>query len=73
MFFKKVKKRVIENNKYNIGDTVTFKMKGDLKVGLIREIYQDDNDIISYEVNVGGECPYLVIIEENRIINKLGS
>ena len=48
-------------------------MKGDLKVGLIREIYQDDNDIISYEVNVGGECPYLVIIEENRIINKLGS
>ena len=71
MFFKKVKKRVIENNKYNIGDTVSFRIKGDLKVGMIREIYQDDNDIISYDINVGGECPYIVIIKEEEIIRKI--
>ena len=38
---------------------------------MIREIYQDDNDIISYDINVGGECPYIVIIKEEEIIRKI--
>ena len=71
MFFKKRKKRVIENNKFNIGDTVSFRYKDDLKIGIIREIYQDDNDIISYDINIGGECPYIVIINEDKVVKKL--
>ena len=71
MFFKKSKKRVIENNKFNIGDTVSFRYKDDLKIGIIREIYQDDNDIISYDINIGGECPYIVIINEDKVVKKL--
>ena len=71
MFFKKSKKRVIENNKYNVGENVSFRYKDDLKIGLIREIYQDDNDIISYDINVGGECPYVVIVSEDKIVKKL--
>jgi len=71
MFFKKSRKRVIENNKFNVKDTVSFRYKNDLKIGIILNIFQDDNDIISYEINVGGECPYVVIVEEKSIVKKL--
>ncbi len=71
MFFKKKKKVVFENNKYNIGNTVNFRYEGDLKVGIIVDISQNENKEFSYEINVGGECPYTVRIKEEKIIRIL--
>lgn len=72
MFFMKKKKEkvIIENNKYNKGEYVDFRYKDDLKVGVIREIYMDDEKNISYEINVGGECPYIVRLKETDILRK---
>ena len=68
MFFKKKKKVVIEGNKYNIGNFINFRYKGEIKVGSIAKIYQDEEKNISYDINVGGECPYIVRIDEKNII-----
>ncbi len=72
MFFKKKKKEriIIDNNKYNLNEFVNFRYKGDLKVGSIAQIYSDSEKNISYDINVGGECPYIVRIKEDEIISK---
>lgn len=68
MFFKKKKaKIVIENNKYNLGQTVSFKYNNELRVGKITDMKMEDNSIY-YNVNVGGECPFVVWVLESKII-----
>ena len=68
MFFKKKKKIIIEGNKYSVGNFVSFRYKGEIKVGSVIKIYQDLDKNISYDINVGGECPYVLRMDEASII-----
>ena len=67
MFFKK-KKKYPENAKYQKGDLVNFRYKGELQFGYIEDAYSDGDSIL-YTIQVGGECPALVYNNyENDII-----
>ena len=59
-FFKKKKKVVITNNKYQLKQPVKFKRRDDVDPGVIYNIKQLDNGEIVYDVQIGGECPAVV-------------
>lgn len=61
LFKKKNKKAIaVTNNKFNMGDPVGYRPKFDLIIGFICDIKQDENGQILYDINVGGECPYVI-------------
>lgn len=68
--FGRKKNKIIINSKYQINDFVQFKLNNDLKFGKINDIKQID-DIIYYEINVGGEAPYIARVEEDKISRKM--
>lgn len=67
-FFKKKKKVVITNNKYQVGQFVSFRYKGEVCPGVIYDIKLDKDDNVIYDVQVGGECPFIVNNVEEKII-----
>ena len=71
-FFKKKKKPVITGNKFQVGEFVRFKYRGEVCPGVIYEIKLDNDDKIIYDVQVGGECPFVVsdVPEEKIFIIK---
>ena len=67
-FKKKNKKEPITGNKYQVGQTVRFRYKGEICPGYIYEVKQDDNKNIIYDVQIGGECPAIIVnIKEEEI------
>ncbi len=65
--FKKKKKEIIDS-KYKINQFVHFKGKHEMMFGVIVNIKKID-DKIYYDVNVGGEAPYIVNnLEEDKLI-----
>ena len=58
MFFRK-KEKYPENAKYQKGDLVNFRYKGELYFGYIDNANFDGKNIL-YTIQVGGECPTLV-------------
>lgn len=50
------RKKEIVNTKYKIKDTVSFRYKGDFRIGLIYKV-RVTIDGTFYDVQVGGECP----------------
>lgn len=69
-FFKK-KKKVAKpqiDSKYQIGDMVRFRHKGDICTGYIYEVYQK-NDGVYYDIQIGGECPAIInSIKEETVL-----
>ncbi len=60
-FFRKKKpKVVITNNKFEVGDFVRFRHRGEVDPGVIYEVKLDNNDEVIYDVQIGGECPVIV-------------
>lgn len=56
------------DSKYKIGEFVGFHMDNELKHGVIKNI-KKNNDIIYYDINVGGEATWLAKdIDENKIL-----
>ena len=56
------------NSKYKIGEFVSFHKDGDLKHGMINNI-KLVNDIILYDIKVGGEATWLAKdISEDKIL-----
>ena len=67
--FKKKKKTVTFNHLYNIGDHVKFRHRGELSPGYIYGYKLDSNNIVVYDVQIGGECPTIINnIKESDII-----
>ena len=65
-FRRKKKEKEIINSKFHIGDNVKFKNRlGDFVYGAIHNVKKKDDKIL-YDVQVGGECPYIKtdILEE---------
>ena len=72
-FFKKKKPAEIINSKYSIGEFVLFKNhKNEATNGNIYAIKKDENDKVLYDIQVGGECPSILIdIAEDKVIKKI--
>ena len=64
---KKIRKEVIEGNKFSLGDKVAFKVKDELLPGYIYKIKKINGEIF-YDVQIGGECP---IIKEDIAESRL--
>jgi len=70
--FKKKKKIVVTGNKYEIGQSVRFKYRGEVCPAVIYEVKLDNDNKIIYDVQLGGECPIIVndIPEEKIFVIK---
>ena len=73
-FRKKNKQPKVIGNKFNIGERINFKYRGDMCPGLIYEVkYGKDNQIL-YDVQIGGECPAIIVnIKEEEIFYNISS
>ena len=71
-FFRKKKPKVlITGNKYEVGDFVKFRHRGDLDPGYIYEVKLDNNDEIIYDIQIGGECPTIIEnVKEKDIVSR---
>ena len=63
--FKKKKKI---DSKFKVDEFVSFHYKNDLRYGVIKAI-REENGVIYYDINVGGEATWIAQnIEENQIV-----
>ena len=69
--FKRKKKLEIET-KFHLGDAVRFRYRDELYFGWIYEIHAENQEQISYDVQVGGQCPMIIknIKEEELTLRK---
>ena len=66
--FKRKKKVVISNNKYELGQFVNFKYKNEVCPGVICNVKLDQDNNVTYDVQIGGECPVIVKdVQEDKI------
>ena len=70
IFSKKSKKQKVEiSSKFKIGDYVDFHYKDDIYFGHVSNIYLDDKGLVSYDIDIAGQCPATIEqIEETKII-----
>ena len=59
-FKKKETKKPAPESKFHFGDPVYFKHRGDRTVGRIYDVYAAEDGSVLYEVQVGGQCPYVL-------------
>ncbi len=71
-FFKK-KVRVQVNGKYQLGESVRFKYRGEVCPGYIYRVYLDNNQNVVYDVQIGGECPTIIVNIKEEEIFKISS
>ena len=57
-FFKKKKEVIV--SKYQMGQLVRFKYKGEMAPGYIYKIDKDQEGNIIYSIQIGGECPAII-------------
>ena len=56
-FFKKKKKIEITNNRFQLGDSIRFRYRGNVSRGIIYNVKLDEEGRVIYDVQIGGECP----------------
>lgn len=68
-FFKKKKKIEPQpiDSKYQLGEMIRFRYRGEISTGYIYQIYQKD-DGIYYDIQIGGECPAVIEGVKQEII-----
>lgn len=67
-FFKRKPKVEIES-KFALGESVRFRYKGEINPGYIYRIYLNQNGEVVYDVQIGGECPAVIVnIKEEEIL-----
>ena len=59
-FKKKETKKPASDSRFQFGDPVYFKHRGDRTVGRIYDVYAAEDGSVLYEVQVGGQCPYVL-------------
>ena len=71
-FFKRKKEEKIINAKFKKDESVLYRNhRGELCNCYIYDIHQDKAGTITYDVQVGGECPVIYRdIEESKIIKR---
>lgn len=69
-FFKKKKDNTKPeiDSKYQLGEMVRFRHKGEISPGYIYQIHQKE-DGIYYDIQIGGECPAIIEgVKEETVI-----
>ena len=67
-FFKK-KNKIQINSKFQLKEFVRFRYRGEVNPGYIYRIHLDENNNVLYDVQIGGECPAVIVnIKEEEII-----
>lgn len=67
-FFRK-KPKVQIHGKYFVGQFVHFRYRADLKPGYVYSIHLDKDNNVVYDIQVGGECPAVIVnIKEEEIV-----
>lgn len=69
-FFKKKKKKELVHidSKYQMGEMVRFRHKGEIAPGYVYAIHKRE-DGLYYDIQIGGECPAIIEgIKEETII-----
>ena len=59
-FFKKKKTKEPIHGKFQIGEMVRFRHKGEICPGYIYILYKNQAGEILYDVQIGGECPTII-------------
>ena len=59
-FFKKKKKIEITNNRFQLGDSIRFRYRGNVSRGIIYNVKLDEEGRVIYDVQIGGECPAII-------------
>ena len=57
---KKKEKTPIIKTKFQVGDAVYFRRRDELMFGWIYEIHLGQDDKITYDIQVGGQCPSIL-------------
>lgn len=60
MCFRRRKPKKIINSKYQIGDVVVFRKRGELMFGWIYLIYEAKDESILYDIQIGGQCTAII-------------
>ncbi|MCF0117173.1 MAG: hypothetical protein HUJ61_03880 [Bacilli bacterium] len=61
MFFKKKQKKVIiPNTKFILEEFVYFRYRDELVFGWVKDIHRDVYGNITYDVQLGGQCPSII-------------
>ncbi len=71
-FFKK-KVKVQVNGKYQLGESIRFRYRGEVCPGYIYKVYLDDKQNVVYDVQIGGECPTVIVNIKEEEIFKISS
>ena len=67
-FFRK-KVRVQVNGKFKLGESIRFRYRGEICPGYIYKVYLDKDQHVVYDVQIGGECPTVIVnIKEEEIL-----
>ena len=69
-FFKKKKKEETPeiNSKYQLGEMVRFRYKGEISPGYIYAVHQKE-DGLYYDIQIGGECPTVIYgVKEETVL-----
>lgn len=72
-FFRRKKTVTVTiKGKYEVGDLVKFRHRGELDPGYIYAVYLNANNEVVYDVQVGGECPAIIknVLEKDIIPRK---
>lgn len=69
--FKKKKKdpEPVVESRFQVGDRVYFKHRGDRTIGHIWRIYAGENGEVLIDVQVGGQCPYILYGMKEELFN----
>lgn len=58
----------VTNAQFAIGDRVVFKHRGDRTIGHIYRVYAKEPGKVIYDIQVGGQCPYMLYeMEEDKL------
>ena len=55
---KKEKEYPVDNSLFAAGHRVYFVHRGDRTYGKVSRVYKKEDDIVLYDIQVGGQCPY---------------
>ena len=67
-FFRK--KVIVQiHGKFELGEPVRFRYRGEICPGYIYKVYLDKDQKVVYDVQIGGECPTVIVnIKEEEIL-----
>ena len=71
-FFRK-KAKVQINGKYKEGELVHFRYRGDVCPGYIYHVHLNNDQQIVYDIQIGGECPAVIVNIKEEEIFKISS